>query len=99
MLPSASSSYAVAGASTNTSKFGYKLLAWYHDRQIPVVPVTPSSDEILGLKCVKSIDELEAGGRGMSLSVVTPPKATKSILEQAAKDQALEGIWLQVCRA
>lgn len=61
-----------------------------------MTPITPSSDEILGLKCVESIDELQGDGRGLSLSVVTPPKATKGILEQAAKQGTLEGIWLQV---
>jgi predicted CoA-binding protein len=95
---SGSSAYAVAGASANTQKFGYRLLAWYNDRSIPVTPITPSSDEILGLRCVKSIDELQGRGKGVSLSVVTPPQATKSILEQAAEQKNLEGIWLQVCR-
>lgn len=90
-----SSAYAVAGASANTQKFGYRLLAWYNDRSIPVTPITPSSDEILGLRCVKSIDELQGRGKGVSLSVVTPPQATKSILEQAAEQKNLEGIWLQ----
>jgi predicted CoA-binding protein len=67
------SHYAVAGASSNTSKFGYKLLEWYNDRDIPVTPVTPTSDEILGLKCIKDISQIQ-DKRNTSLSVVTPPK-------------------------
>ena len=94
-MGSSAPTYAVAGASSNPSKFGSILLRWYNDRSIPVTPVTPTSDEILGLKCVSSISELGEGE--ISLSIVTPPKVTKSILEQALKlrEGTIKGIWLQ----
>lgn len=87
--------YAVAGASSNTSKFGYKLLQWYASRSIPVTPVTPTSDEILGIQCVSDVGKLQDKSK-TSLSIVTPPKVTKSILEQALKEAELNGLWLQV---
>lgn len=90
------SDYAVAGASNNTSKFGYKLLEWYHSRGIPVTPITPTSDEILGLKCVSDVAKLVSDKSNTSLSIVTPPKITKAILEQASKEAELKALWLQV---
>ena len=98
MPPFAGSSapaYAVAGASSNPSKFGNILLRWYADRSISITPVTPTSDEILGLKCVSDISNL--GDPEVSLSIVTPPKVTKGILEQTLKlrEGAIKGIWLQ----
>lgn len=33
--------FAVAGASTNPSKFGYKVLAWYKQHDLPVTPINP----------------------------------------------------------
>jgi predicted CoA-binding protein len=89
------SRYAVAGASNNTSKFGYILLDWFKSREIPVTPVTPTSDEILGLKCIPDVEKLQ-DKRNTSLSIVTPPKVSKTILEQALKDGELAGLWLQV---
>ncbi|KAK9893950.1 NAD-P-binding protein [Cystobasidium minutum MCA 4210] len=89
------SDYAVAGASNNTSKFGYKLLEWYHSRGIPVTPITPTSDEILGLKCVSDVAKLVSDKSNTSLSIVTPPKITKAILEQASKEAELKALWLQ----
>lgn len=90
--------YAVAGASNNTSKFGYILLQWYHSRGIPVTPVTPTSTEILGLECVSDVAKL-SDKANTSLSIVTPPKVTRGILEQVLKEGELNAIWLQVSSA
>ncbi|KAI1914149.1 hypothetical protein LOZ53_002006 [Ophidiomyces ophidiicola] len=89
--------FAVAGASTDTSKFGYKLLAWYHQHSLPVTPLNPRSPEIkLPSKTyatVKSPSELSSPAQ-TSLSIVTPPKVTREILKEA---QALDipAVWLQ----
>lgn len=90
--------YAVAGASNNASKFGYILLQWYHSRGIPVTPVTPTSTEILGVECVSDVAKL-SDKSNTSLSIVTPPKVTRGILEQVLQEGELNAIWLQVSLA
>lgn len=96
---SSSPSYAVAGASTNPDKFGYKLVAYYKSRGLPVVPVTLSSRDVLGIAAISSIKELDAEqAEQTSLSIVTPPAVSLGVLKQALEQKQLRGIWLQVCR-
>lgn len=49
--------YIVAGASTDTSKFGNKIFNWYLHRQLPVIPLNPKSAEVSGIPCAKSISD------------------------------------------
>ena len=49
---SSSRQYAVAGASNNPSKFGYKILNWYILHDLPVIPINPKEQEILGKEVV-----------------------------------------------
>ena len=54
-------SVAVIGASRNPDKVGYAVLANLVNSGFkgPIVPVNPGADEILGLKCYKSLDEYD----------------------------------------
>ncbi|KAL8775370.1 MAG: hypothetical protein Q9209_000378 [Squamulea sp. 1 TL-2023] len=89
--------YAVAGASADKSKFGYKLLAWYHSRHLPVQPVTPSRPSILvsskEYSTVASVGELESPGE-TSLSIVTQPHITLKVLREA-KEAGISCVWMQ----
>ncbi|KAL8691842.1 MAG: hypothetical protein Q9218_003020 [Villophora microphyllina] len=89
--------YAVAGASADTAKFGYKLLAWYHARQLPVTPVTPSrpSIRVVGTDypAVSSVSQLSSPAE-TSLSIVTQPHITLNVLREA-KEAGISSVWLQ----
>ncbi|PGH20074.1 hypothetical protein AJ80_03724 [Polytolypa hystricis UAMH7299] len=89
--------FAVAGASTDPSKFGYKILAWYHQHSLPVTPMNPKSPEISfpsqTYRTVASPSALPSPSQ-TSLSIVTPPKATLHILKEA-KAVDIPAVWLQ----
>ncbi|KAF7509232.1 hypothetical protein GJ744_008292 [Endocarpon pusillum] len=89
--------FAVAGASQNTSKFGYRVLAWYHTHGLPVTPINPTSSEISlpsqAYGTVASPSALENPSQ-TALSVITPPTVTRKILEEA-KRVGIQAVWLQ----
>lgn len=107
--------FAVAGASQNPSKFGYKgmcnedslstkrivdtaaVLAWYHIHGLPVTPINPATPEIQlpsqAYSTVAAPSSLQAPQQ-TALSVITPPAATRKILEDA-KSTGIQAVWLQ----
>lgn len=91
--------YAVAGASTNTEKFGHKVFKWYVDRKLPVTPINPKRETILGMNSVASINDVETPATatdGIGLSVVTPPAVTNEMIKSLSKgDNKIQAIWLQ----
>ncbi|ODV63376.1 CoA-binding protein [Ascoidea rubescens DSM 1968] len=95
--------YAVVGASANPDKFGFKVLQWYINNKLPVVPINPVTNSILGIDCEKSITELiqkKEFEDGISISFVTPPNVTLSILKdlhEKFKDSSslIKAVWLQ----
>ena len=84
--------FAVVGASTNRDKYGNKVLRCYQQNNRPVIPVHPKEKRIEGIDCVASIADLPAEVE--SLSVITPPKITERIVEQAAA-KGIKNIWMQ----
>ena len=93
----ASSRFAVAGASQNTEKYGYKVLAWYQARSFPVQPITPSTPKITvdsaEYSTIASASDLPHPTE-TSLSIVTPPSITLQILREA-KQAGVPAVWLQ----
>ncbi|KAF7291095.1 NAD(P)-binding protein [Mycena kentingensis (nom. inval.)] len=87
------STFAVVGASKDTNKFGTKILNWYKARGMPVHPVHPRETELEGIPTVASIADLPAPAE-TSISVVTPPKVTLSILESALA-LSVPALWIQ----
>lgn len=120
---SSTRNYIVVGASTNPTKFGYKVLNWYLGHNLQVIPVNPTSESILGKKTAPSIfdaidllkqqhldsngsGENENGGfDGVSVSFITPPSVTESIIDQLISkgygnngsdgSGLLKGFWFQ----
>ena len=92
-----SANFAVAGASQDTTKFGYKLLAWYVSRSLPVTPVTPSRSSIQvaskDYDAAPSPKDLYNPSQ-TSLSIVTPPAVTLKVLKDA-KEAGIAAVWLQ----
>ncbi|CAK9435746.1 uncharacterized protein LODBEIA_P04520 [Lodderomyces beijingensis] len=88
--------YAVAGASANPSKFGYKILNWYLAHRLPVIPINPREEEILGQKVVADVKSVlhaieshrdlltykTSAADGLSISFLTPPPVTLSTLRE-----------------
>ncbi|TBU48132.1 NAD(P)-binding protein [Dichomitus squalens] len=85
--------YAVVGASKDQTKFGTKVLKWYQTREQDVTPVHPKEDELEGVKTVRSIGDLPSPSE-TSISIITPPKITLGVLEQA-KALNVPALWLQ----
>ncbi|CAG8469986.1 7379_t:CDS:2 [Acaulospora colombiana] len=85
-----SSHYVVVGASSIPSKYGNKVLKWYINNNYSVTPVNPNEDEIDGLKCVPNLSSIpNIDPKNISVSVITPPKVSKKILEEAAEWRTL----------
>lgn len=89
--------YVVSGASNVPSKFGYKISNWYINHSLPVIPVNPKSDEILGQPVIKSVPEILLAVHkenlkdynlsncdGISISFLTPPQVTIATLKDIA---------------
>lgn len=92
-------SFIVCGASTNPSKFGFKVLQWYLNRDLPVVPINPTTPEILGAKTFKSLkmySETAPKNERFSISVITPPQVSLALVDEfvSFKDR-INAIWFQ----
>lgn len=91
--------YAIVGASNNPSKYGYKILSWYLAHNLPIIPINPKEQEILGTKVVSNVTDVLKAIRshqdilthksskvdGLSISFLTPPQVTSSTLQEIAK--------------
>ena len=88
----ASPAFGVAGASTNRDKYGNKVLRCYQMNNRKAVPINPRADQIEGLPCVASVSDLPEDVK--SLSVITPPKISEKIVEEAIA-RGIEHVWMQ----
>lgn len=98
--------YVVTGASSNPSKFGFKILLWYISHDLPVVPINPKSKEILGQEVVPSIipaveaikgkkdlgSHKLANADGLSISFLTPPNITVATLQEIASVEGYQNV-------
>ncbi len=84
--------FAVAGASSNRSKYGNKVLRCYQQNGRQVIPVNPRAETIEGLPCAATLADLPDSA--VSLSVITPPKITEQLVEEAIA-QGITDIWMQ----
>ncbi|OBZ71056.1 hypothetical protein A0H81_09325 [Grifola frondosa] len=85
--------FAVVGASKDQSKFGTKVLKWYLARDKTVTPIHPKESELEGVSTVRSVADLTSPSE-TSISIITPPKITLGVLEQA-KALSVPALWLQ----
>ncbi|KAJ1721857.1 hypothetical protein LPJ53_003677 [Coemansia erecta] len=96
----AARSFAVVGASPDRAKFGNQVLHWYAANRLPVAGINPKVPEIDGIACHPSLAALAAAAgssgklAGVSVSVVTPPAVSESVLRQAA-DLGVTHVWFQ----
>ena len=89
--------FAVVGASQDTRKFGYRILAWYHTHSLPVTPINPGRASIdlpsKSYPTSRSVKDLSSPSE-TALSFLTPPATTKKVLEEA-KAAGVKAVWLQ----
>ncbi len=83
---------AVAGASRNPNKFGYRVYQDLKAKGHTVYPVNPNAETIDGEPCYPSLDKLPARPDGVV--IVTPPAQTEQLVHQAAQ-AGIRHIWLQ----
>jgi predicted CoA-binding protein len=84
--------HAVVGASTDREKYGNKVLRVYQQNDRPVYPINPKAAEVEGLKAYPDLGSLPETPHG--ISVITPPKVTEMVVEEAAK-LGIKHVWMQ----
>lgn len=89
--------FAVAGASSDPTKYGHKVFAWYLQHSLPVTAINPRARTVTVLKkdhsTVSGLSSLP-DAPSFSLSVITPPKVTRELLKEA-KEAGIPAVWLQ----
>jgi predicted CoA-binding protein len=88
----AGGTFAVAGASSDRSKYGNKVLRCYVQHGLDVHPVNPREKEVEGLACYADLASLPEPVHG--LSIVTPPETTELLIEAAAA-AGIGHVWMQ----
>jgi len=84
--------FAVVGASTDRAKFGNKVLRCYLQHGRDAVPVNPKDAVVEGLAAFKSLAEIQPAPD--AVSVITPPKVTESVVEEAGR-LGIRHLWMQ----
>lgn len=91
--------YIVLGSSTSPFKFGNRILKWYINHDLDVIPINPNSDIVCGLKAYKSLNEYLKNDTGeVSISVVTPPNVSLNLFREVKNnnnEDKIEAIWFQ----
>ncbi|KAJ6594478.1 NAD-P-binding protein [Mycena capillaripes] len=85
--------FAVVGASKDQTKFGTRILNWYKTRNMNVQPIHPKETHLENIETIPTVAELPAPTE-TSISIITPPKVTLSIL-QAALPLGVPAVWIQ----
>jgi predicted CoA-binding protein len=88
----AGSPFAVAGASTDRSKYGNKVLRCYMQAKREVYPLNPAGGVIEGLTAYPSIAALPKPIHG--LSIITPYPITEKLIEPAHA-AGIKHLWMQ----
>ena len=84
--------FAVAGASTNRTKYGNKVLRCYQQHDRAVVAVNPRAEEIEGALSYATLGAIP--GQPPALSIITPPAITEALIEDAAA-AGIRHVWMQ----
>jgi predicted CoA-binding protein len=84
--------FAVAGASTDRSKYGNKVLRSYQQAGRKVFGIHPRETSIEGAPSFARLSELPEKIDG--LSIVTPPAVTERLVEEAAA-AGVKRLWMQ----
>ncbi|PWN90144.1 NAD-P-binding protein [Acaromyces ingoldii] len=86
--------YAVVGASKDRTKYGNKVLRWYKEHGLDTVAVHPKETSVEEMTTLANVSDLREPKK-TSVSVITPPKVTLSVIKTALLDLDVAGVWLQ----
>ncbi len=86
------STFAVAGASQDRSKYGNKVFRALVASGRNVYPLNPTATKVEGYPAFASITELPVVPE--SLSIVTPPHVTREFIQQAIT-AGVKNVWMQ----
>ena len=88
----ASEPVAVVGVSRNPKKFGYAAFKELKEKGLKVIPVNPSSEEILGVKSYPNVSALppDVGG----VIILTKKDQTAGIVRET-RVKGIKNIWIQ----
>ena len=86
------STFAVAGASQDRSKYGNKVFRAIVASGRTAYPLNPTAPEVEGHPAFSSIADLPVVPE--SLSIVTPPHVTRQLIQQAIA-AGVKNIWMQ----
>jgi predicted CoA-binding protein len=84
--------FAVVGASRDREKYGNKVLRAYLQNGLDAVPINPGGGEIEGLASFPDLASVDGTVDGVS--IITPPKVTEKVVEQAVA-LGIKHIWMQ----
>jgi len=84
--------WALLGATTDTTRFGYKIFRELEDRGYTVYGINPKYDSIDGIKLYKSIEELPELIDG--INVIVNPKITLEAIPKI-KAKGIKNVWFQ----
>ncbi len=84
--------FAVVGASSDRAKYGNKVLRAYLQHGRDATPVHPKEPEVEGRKAYRSLAEIPQ--RPDAVSIITPPKVTEAVVEEAAR-LGIRRVWMQ----
>ena len=84
--------WAVVGASTNREKYGNKVLRAYIQSGRAAWPINPRTEKVEGFTSYPDLASLPEVPRG--ISIITPPKITESVVEEAAR-LGVKFVWMQ----
>ena len=88
----AAKTYAVAGASARTHKYGYKVFKALLASGRQTYPLNPTATEIEGHQAYPHIADLPTIPQ--SLSIITPPEITRQVVSEAIA-AGVQNIWMQ----
>lgn len=86
------STFAVAGASQDRSKYGNKVFRAIIASGRTVYPINPTAPEVEGHPTFATISDLPVAP--VSLSIVTPPQVTRKVIQQAIA-AGVKNVWMQ----
>ncbi len=84
--------FAVVGVSSNPEKFGHKVFVDLTKAGYKVFPVNPGLDDVLGVKCYRSLDSLPQVPD--VVDIVVPPSVTELVLEECLR-LGIKKVWMQ----
>ena len=87
------STVAVVGATTNTKKYGYKIVEELNSAGYSVIPVNPKYKDILGIPAVARLEDIV--GSVDVIVFVVPPHITCEIIKKLPSKYKNSLIWLQ----